>query len=123
MSAVEFVLVLGAVGLAAFGQLLLKNGMVRARHQADAGHSLAAAAVSTPTVWFGLAVFGVSAVVWLYALSRVPLSIAYPFNALGYLGVLALSAFVLHEHVRMLTWLGSLLVVAGLIVVVLSQPQ
>ena len=70
----------------------------------------------------GLLVFGVSAVAWLAALSRVPLSVAYPFNALGYLGILTASILILHERASIMTWAGSLLVVSGLIIVVLARP-
>ena len=65
-------------------------------------------------------VFAVSAVAWLGALSRVPLNVAYPFNALGYIVILAASVVVLHERANLLTWAGSLLVVGGLVIVVLS---
>jgi multidrug transporter EmrE-like cation transporter len=52
----------------------------------------------------------------------VPLSIAYPFNAIGYLVILTASIVILHERANLLTWGGSLLVVAGVIIVVLSKP-
>lgn len=39
--------------------------------------------------------------------------VAYPFNALGYLVILAASVLVLHERANVLTWVGSLLVVSG----------
>jgi multidrug transporter EmrE-like cation transporter len=55
-------------------------------------------------------------------LSRVALSVAYPFNALGYLGILTASVLVLHERANVWTWVGSLLVVSGLIIVVLTRP-
>jgi drug/metabolite transporter (DMT)-like permease len=67
-------------------------------------------------------VFAVSAVAWLTTLSRVPLSVAYPFNALGYLAILTASVLVLHERANVWTWVGSLLVVSGLIMVVLTRP-
>ena len=70
----------------------------------------------------GLVVFGISAVAWLATLARVPLSVAYPFNAMGYLVILTASIIVLHERATLLTWAGSLLVVSGLIIVVLSKP-
>src|SRR6516225_2906841 len=66
-------------------------------------------------------VFGVSAVAWLTALSRVPLSVAHPFNAIGYLVILIASILALHERANVLTWVGSLLVVSGLFMVVLTQ--
>jgi multidrug transporter EmrE-like cation transporter len=50
----------------------------------------------------------------------VPLNVAYPFNAVGYIVILAASVLVLHERATVMTWAGSLLVVAGLIIVVFS---
>jgi undecaprenyl phosphate-alpha-L-ara4N flippase subunit ArnE len=91
----------------------------RAAHD---GGSLALRAATSPWVLLGLAVFAVSAVAWLAALSRVPLSVAYPFNALGYLVILTASIVILHERASVLTWVGSLMVVSGLLIVVLTKP-
>jgi drug/metabolite transporter (DMT)-like permease len=89
-------------------------------HAADG--SLVVQAATTPMVIGGLAVFAISAVAWLAVLSRVPLSVAYPFNALGYLSILTASIVVLHERANIFTWLGSVLVVSGLVIVVLARP-
>jgi multidrug transporter EmrE-like cation transporter len=116
-------LVLFAVTTAAIGQVMLKHGMQVASSRAAHSHgSLAVSAATSPWVLLGLLVFGISAIAWLAALSRVPLSVAYPFNALGYLGILTASILVLHERANILTWLGSLLVVSGLVIVVLARP-
>jgi multidrug transporter EmrE-like cation transporter len=116
-------LLLFAVGAAASGQIMLKHGMqVATSRAARSGSSLAASAATSPWVLLGLVVFGVSAVAWLATLSRVPLNVAYPFNALGYLGILTASVLILHERANVLTWVGSLLVVSGLIIVVLARP-
>jgi len=116
-------LLLFAVGAAAVGQVMLKHGMKIATARAASTHgSLAIAAVTSPWVLLGLVVFGVSATAWLATLSRVPLSVAYPFNALGYLGILTASVLVLHERANAWTWVGSILVVSGLIMVVLTRP-
>jgi undecaprenyl phosphate-alpha-L-ara4N flippase subunit ArnE len=117
-------LLLFAVLLAATGQLMLKHGMQLATARAHAsGASLAFTAATTPLVVGGLAVFAVSAMAWLATLAKVPLSVAYPFNALGYLIILTASALLLHERTNLLTWAGSLLVVSGLVIVVLSQQK
>jgi multidrug transporter EmrE-like cation transporter len=119
----SLVLVLFAVIAASGGQLMLKHGMQLATARAHSSHgSLVVAAATTPFVLLGLVVFGVSAVAWLGALSRVPLSMAYPFNALGYLVILTASIFVLHERANLVTWAGTVLVVSGLVMVVLSKP-
>ncbi len=119
MSLASLGFLLVAVALAATGQLLLKHGMnlATARSQAN-GQSLVLSAAGTPWVWGGLVVFGVSAIAWLATLSRVPLNVAYPFNALGFLVILVSSVLILHEHTNVWTWLGTVLVVGGLIVVV-----
>lgn len=115
-------LLLSAVTTAAIGQVVLKYGMqIASRRAAHSGGSLAVSAATSPWVLLGLVVFGISAIAWLAALSRVPLGVAYPFNALGYLGILTASVFLLHERANVLTWTGSVMVVSGLIVVALAR--
>ena len=116
-------ILLVAVALAATGQLVLKNGMNLAKDSAAAhGRSLVLTAATSPWILGGLVIFAVSAVAWLVTLSKVPLSVAYPFNALGYVVILTASAVILHERTNVWTWVGTLLVVGGLIVVVTTAP-
>jgi multidrug transporter EmrE-like cation transporter len=49
--------------------------------------------------------------------------VAYPFNAVGYLGILAASVVVLGERANVWTVVGSAMVVTGLIVVVTLGPS
>ena len=118
----NLLLLLFAVGAAATGQLMLKHGMtgVAASVSKDGGQLLVKAATSG-WVLGGLAVFGMSALAWLTTLSRVPLSVAYPFNAIGLLIIIGTSVVVLHERVSPLAWLGVLMVAGGLVLVVLAQ--
>lgn len=123
MSLGSALVLLVAVGLAAVGQLTLKHGMTTARAHARQSHgSLVWAALTSPWIVGGLAIFAVSAVAWLLVLSRVPLSVAYPFNALGYLVILTSSVVVLHERASIWTWIGTALVISGLLVVVFTAP-
>ncbi len=123
MTVASLGLVLFAVVTAATGQVMLKHGMqIASSRAADSGSSLALRAATTPWVLLGLVVFGISAIAWLAALSKVPLSVAYPFNAVGYLVILLASILVLHERANVLTWVGSLMVVSGLVLVVLTKP-
>ena len=123
MSAMSLTLLLFAVASAAVGQILLKHGMRLATERTAATHrSLVINAALSPWILFGLTVFAISAVAWLATLSRLPLSIAYPFNALGYIGILTASVLVLHERANAWTWVGSALVVSGLVIVVTTKP-
>lgn len=124
MSLSNFAVLLFAVALAACGQVMLKHGMMRSAATAkERGTSLAVSAIGSGWIWLGLVLFGISAVAWLLTLSRVPLNIAYPFNALGYLAILAASVLVLHERANVWTVLGSAMVVGGLVVVVTMSPS
>jgi drug/metabolite transporter (DMT)-like permease len=124
MTTASLALLLFSVVSAATAQVMLKHGMqVATARAAHHGGSLALRAATSPWLLLGLAVFGVSAVAWLAALSRVPLSVAYPFNALGYVVILTVSVLILHERATVLTWVGSLMVVSGLLIVVLSKPS
>lgn len=120
MSFATMALLLFAVGSAATGQILLKHGMTRAAE--GVGSSLAFRAATSPWVLTGLTVFAISAVAWLTTLSKVPLSVAYPFNALGYLGILTASVLILDERTNLWTWIGTSCVVAGLVIVVATKP-
>jgi multidrug transporter EmrE-like cation transporter len=123
VSLTSFVVLLFAVAMAATGQVMLKHGMTQAAAVAKAGdRGLPVAAALNLWVLGGLVVFCVSALAWLFTLSRVPLNVAYPFNALGYLGILAASVIALNERANVWTILGSAMVVGGLIVVVTLGP-
>ncbi len=115
-------LLLFAVFSSAGGQIMLKHGMKGAAAAAGRdGGSVALRAAGSPWVVLGLVVFAVSALAWMTTLAKVPLSVAYPFNALGYLLIVLAGATVLHERTSLWTWGGSLLVVVGLVTVMAGQ--
>lgn len=121
MTLPSLVLLLFAVFSSAGGQIMLKHGMKGAAATVGHGGSLALRAATSPWVIVGLLVFAVSALAWMTTLARVPLSVAYPFNALGYLLIVLAGSTVLHERTSMWTWGGSLLVVVGLVTVMAGQ--
>ena len=124
VSLVSLGLLVTSVGFAVTAQLTLKSGMDRvgrigAAEIAAPGDTVLRAA-REPRLWIGLALFGISAVFWLVVLSRVPLSIAYPFVGLSYLVIVAFARVVLHEHVPLVRWVGVAVVAAGIAIVGLS---
>jgi len=120
----KLAVLLTAVGLAATGQLLLKRGMSEVQQTARrTGQALLLTAIQSPWVIGGLAIFAASAAAWLVTLAHVPLSVAYPFNAAGYVAILAASSLVLHERTSVWTWVGTLLVGTGLVLVVVTAPR
>ena len=113
-------LILFSVLLAAVAQLTLKHGM---NQVADSSGALQLSAssvrdvVTTPAVWGGLFLFGLSAIVWLAVLSRASLSFAYPFASLTYVLILLADRFVLYETVPALRWAGVFCIMVGIVLV------
>ena len=97
MNAVAFSLVLAGVLLNAAAQLLLKAGTNRIGEFAFSLDNVVPVGIkvaSSPFVLGGLACYAVSVVVWIMALSRVPVSVAYPMLSIGYI-VNAVAAWLL----------------------------
>lgn len=113
-------MILISVTLAAVAQLTLKHGMNQVRESFGTVGANAAslkAVATTVAVWVGLALFGLSALVWLAVLSRASLSFAYPFAALTYVLIVLFDRFVLDETVPPLRWGGVAFIIVGIILV------
>lgn len=88
MTAVSFALVLTGVLLNAAAQLLLKAGTNRIGHFEFSTTNLIPVGMQVatqPHILAGLGCYVVSVVVWIMALSRVPVSVAYPLLSIGYI--------------------------------------
>jgi multidrug transporter EmrE-like cation transporter len=70
----------------------------------------------------GLSCYGVSVILWLGALSRVPVSVAYPMLSVGYVVNAAAAAFLFGEALSAGKLVGILLIVAGVIVLARAVP-
>lgn len=122
MRAPLILLVLTSVLLSSGSQLLLKYGMTRpAIGVALAGKAsplTAFQAIATsPAVLAGMVCFGLSAVVWLFVLAKIPLSTAYPFVALGIAITAVGGRFLFLEPISALKLVGIGLVMAGVVCV------
>ena len=118
MRAPLVLLVLFSVLLSSGSQILLKYGMTRPGMKialADKVSPLITlqAIATSPAVLMGMACFGLSAVVWLFVLAKIPLSTAYPFVALGIAITVLGGRFLFHEPVSVLKMFGIALVVTG----------
>lgn len=123
MNALSFSLVLCGVLLNAAAQLLLKAGTnaigvfeFSRENILPVGWKVA----SEPHIITGLACYVVSVVVWIMALSRVEVSIAYPMLSIGYV-VNALAAWYLFgEAVTVMRLTGIGFIIIGVFIVARS---
>ena len=65
----------------------------------------------------GILVYVLEFMVWFAALTRAPLSIAVPFAALSYCGIIVASRLVLKEAISPRRWAATLVVAAGVAIV------
>jgi multidrug transporter EmrE-like cation transporter len=100
LNLVSFSLILTGVLLNAAAQLLLKLGTTRIGEFQFSVENILPIGLKIATQWpiiGGLACYGISVVVWILALSRVPVSIAYPMLSIGYI-VSAFAAWWLFDE-------------------------
>jgi len=112
MTLVSFSLILVGVLLNAAAQLLLKAGT----NAIPLGLRLAI----EPHILAGLACYVVSVVVWIVALSRVPVSIAYPMLSIGYVVNAVAAWYLLGEAVTPMRLAGIGIIVFGVFIVARS---
>jgi multidrug transporter EmrE-like cation transporter len=111
MKSIALGLSIFCVLLSSAAQLAMKRGI-----GAHAGGDVGATylhALSSPLVWLGLALYGASAVLWLWVLSRLDVSLAYPLVSLGFVVTMGLGVMWLGEPFSWLRVVACSLIVVG----------
>jgi multidrug transporter EmrE-like cation transporter len=126
----NFLLIIFSVLLGVLGQLSLKHGvtMVSGSGTSEILHSLSVrsvlgflqSAITNMFVVLGFICYAISAASWLVILSRVDLSLAYPLISIGYIVIVILSKYLFDEPVTSLRIAGTLLVCAGVFLLLRS---
>lgn len=98
--------VLLSVVLNTIGQFLFKAAAVRS-------DSSTLGLFLDGRTWLALVIYGFSAVIWLWVLSRAQLSLAYPILSITFPLVVALSALFFGEPVSAVRWVGIGAIVIG----------
>lgn len=120
MSLVSFTLILTGVLLNAAAQLLLKAGTNAVGHfefQLDNVLPVGLKLAFEPHIFGGLCCYVISVVVWIMALSRVPVSIAYPMLSIGYIVNAFAAAWLFGEAVTAQKLAGIGFIVVGVYLV------
>ena len=102
-------------------QLLLKKGvqiLADLHFSLEAVAKLITAIFSNLYLFGGMFCFGLSALLWLFVLSKMPVSIAYPLGSLGYILTAILAFFLLNEPLTISKIIGILLICIGVFVLV-----
>ena len=97
------------------GQILFK--LAAARLDATSPRALAGTLLLNPPLLLALAVYGLATLGWVWLLKDRSLSSAYPLFALSFVLVAVMGRFFLGETLSPPVLVGSMLVVAGVVVI------
>jgi len=118
MGPLTLVAILGSLSLSVAAQLLLRKGMLVL--PALTGLHIVVSLSCNAWIWGGLFCYAVSVAPWLFVLSRLPVSVAYPMVSIGYVLTAILGWFFLGEVVTLSRLGGIMLICAGVVLVARS---
>ena len=95
------------------GQLLFKRAAADITGLAIP--AIPAALAISPSWWGAITLYGTATFLWVWILTRVPLTQAYPWAALGAVFVPLAAVVILGEAVTPIYWLGAGLIATGIV--------
>ena len=123
MTGINLLVVLTTVLMSAVAQLLLKMGVQGELDRSGvlvSNFSGLLGLLFAPMVILGLMIYAFSVLAWLWVLSRLDLSLAYPFVGVSFIVTLMFGVFVLNESVTPARIVGTLLIAVGCVFVARS---
>jgi multidrug transporter EmrE-like cation transporter len=121
MSLVTWLLILTGVGLNAAAQILLKLATRPMAHFSEFNVAILSSSIAillrSMPFWAGMLCYAASVCVWVAALSKAPVSTAYPMLSLGYVVVAVIAVLWLGESLTPAKVLGIALICAGVVLV------
>jgi multidrug transporter EmrE-like cation transporter len=66
--------------------------------------------------WYGIFCYMMSIFLWLFVLSKIQVSLAYPFQAIGYAFGTFLAWYFLNEKITSINILGLIVIVLGILI-------
>ena len=119
MDAIRLVII--AVLAGAFGQIYFKKGVsnIGATGVLDILKKITKV-FSNFSVLFGLFLYALSSILWLFSMTKLDISLMYPLTSLGYFITAIFASKVLKENINIFRWLGIIFIGIGSIFIMLS---
>jgi drug/metabolite transporter (DMT)-like permease len=74
--------------------------------------------VFSPPIFLGFVLYIVATVIWMYLLSKLPLSFLYPLQSLAYILSLFIGLLVFKEVIPITRWIGTAVILLGVFLIV-----
>jgi drug/metabolite transporter (DMT)-like permease len=120
MNLVSFGLIFTGVMLNAAAQILMKAGTNAVGHFGFSMENIVPIGLKLATEWHivtALFCYALSVVIWVLALSRVPVSIAFPMLSMAYIVTAVAAWFLLGEVLSMTKLIGIGVIILGVIII------
>ena len=109
---IKYFVLLASVAMTVAASTLLK--LVSAAVDFDGGFgAIFKGFIASPLIVAGFASYALAALLWVYCLANFDLGYATFVASVQYIMLLAVAIFVFHEHISVLKWAGSLLIMIG----------
>jgi multidrug transporter EmrE-like cation transporter len=115
-----FVFLFASIFCAVLGQLLLKATVMKLDGVDFASGSFLPHLIkllTSPLFYLAMCVYFSSMILYLIALSKLELSLAYPMVAVNYAIILVCGKLFFNEKVTALRWIGVAFIIAGVVLV------
>ena len=120
-----------SIFMGVFAQLLMKYGIINLKK--TAGYHKHIVSINIIKILFiiftdkfvaaGIVLYLISMFFWIKVLSKIDLSVAYPFVSIGIIITVILAALTLGESVPLMRWFGIFITLCGVYVIVSSHKE
>ena len=120
----NFLLILSSVSLNAFAQLFIRKGMLKIGEISFDFEQIVKMVLAVFTNVYllsGMFSYGISIILWMMVLSKVNVSLAYPFSSIGYIITTVLAYLFFNEPITFQKVLGIIIICIGVFILTQSK--
>ena len=120
----NILLILSSVALNALAQLFIRQGMLKIGSvslKLEQLWNMCISFFSNLYLWGGMLCYAVSIILWMVVLSKVNVSLAYPFLSVGYIITAVMAYFFMNEPLTLQKCLGIAVICLGVIILTYSK--
>lgn len=120
----NLLLILSSVSLNAFAQLFIRKGMLKIGSVSlafDQLFNMVLAVFTNVYLLSGMFSYGISIILWMIVLSKVNVSLAYPFLSIGYIITTVLAYLFFNEPITFQKVLGIIIICIGVFILTQSK--
>ena len=120
----NLLLILSSVSLNAFALLFIRKGMLKIGSVSlafDQLFNMVLAVFTNIYLLAGMFSYGISIILWMVVLSKVNVSLAYPFLSIGYIITAVLAYLLFNEPITFQKVLGIIIICIGVFILTQSK--